>query len=42
MTQVAVVRVKKLIPKMGELAGAMRKLVVDVAGKTAAELLKGV
>lgn len=41
MTQVAVVRVKKLIPKMGDLAPAMRKLFVDVAGKAAAEMLKG-
>lgn len=41
MTQVAVVRFKKLLPKMGELADGMRKLVVEIAGKTAAELLKG-
>jgi hypothetical protein len=39
MTHVAVTRFKKLLPKMGELAPAMRKLVVDVAGKMRAELL---
>ena len=42
MTEVAVLRFKRLIPKMAnETAGAMRRLVVDVAGKAAAELLKG-
>jgi hypothetical protein len=42
MTEVAVLRFKKLIPKMAqESAGAMRRLVVDIAGKAAAELLKG-
>ena len=41
MTQVAVARFKKLIPKMGEFADGMRKLALDVASKTAAELLKG-
>jgi hypothetical protein len=36
-----VARLKKLLPKMGDLAEGMKKLVVDVASKTAAELLKG-
>jgi hypothetical protein len=42
MTEVAVARFKKMLPKLAkESAGAMRRLVVDVAGKAAAELLKG-
>jgi hypothetical protein len=42
MTEVGVTRFKKLLPKMAkESADAMRRLVIDVAGKTAAELLKG-
>jgi hypothetical protein len=41
MTEVAVLRFKKLIPKMAqESAGAMRRLVVDIACE-AAGLLKG-
>ena len=42
MTEVAVVRVKKLIPKV--LAGggeALRRLIVDVASETASKTLKG-
>ena len=42
MTEVAVTRFKKLMLKVSkESAGAMRRLAVDVAGKAAAELLKG-
>ncbi len=40
MTQVAVARFKKMIPKMGELADGMRKLAVEVPSKTAADLLR--
>jgi len=42
MTEVAVVRVKKLIPKVLSSGGeALRKLIVDVASETAAKALKG-
>jgi hypothetical protein len=42
MTEVAVIRIKKLLPKIAkESVGAMRRLLIDVAGKTAAELLRG-
>lgn len=42
MADVGVVRFKKLLPKMAnEAGGALRRLVVDVAGKAAAEALKG-
>lgn len=42
MTEVSVVRIKKLIPRTAkESVCAMRRLVIDVAGKTAAELLNG-
>jgi len=41
-TQVAVVRVKKLISQVPSVAGeAIRKLVVDVASETAKKLLTG-
>jgi hypothetical protein len=42
MTEVAVTRIKKLIPKVAkEGVGALRRLIIDVAGKTGAELMKG-
>jgi hypothetical protein len=42
MTEVAVVRVKKVMPKIGGAIGeAFRKLIVDVSSETAAKLLKG-
>jgi hypothetical protein len=42
MTEVAVVRVKKLIPKVLASGGeALRRLIVDVASETAAKALKG-
>ena len=42
MTEVAVTRFKKMLPKLTqESAAAMRRLVIDVAGKVGAELLKG-
>lgn len=42
MTEVAVVRVKKLIPKILSSGGeALRRLIVDVASETAAKTLKG-
>lgn len=41
MTEVAVARIKKTLPMVAkESVGAMRRLIIDVAGKTAAELLK--
>lgn len=42
MTEVAVVRVKKLIPKVLASGGeALRKLIVDIASESAAKALKG-
>ena len=42
MTEVAVIRVKNLLGKVAkEGAASMRRLIIDVAGKAAAELLKG-
>jgi hypothetical protein len=42
MTEVAVVRVKKLMPKVLSSGGeALRKLIVDIASEAAAKTLKG-
>jgi hypothetical protein len=42
MTEVAVVRVKKLLPKVLSGGGeALRKIIVDIATETAAKALKG-
>lgn len=42
MTEVAVVRVKKLIPKLAkESADVLRRLVVDVASEAAKKLMNG-